>query len=253
MTRNLIPKDHTLIIETILENYTEILLCLDYKLLIKQNRKPTGKEILCALVKVEKIDSNTKDIAKQVLKIFSQIEKVKPYPISKKLIDTIIKEFHKQKTNPELVQYIINLVFSRKYGNQKKYSELSTILTTAIFILIYGLPTIYSVSFWSPRVSSAKLKQIGKKDLVGALEGGLAGLLFAQPIAGAIGGSIVSSGKEAFWEKIKSSSGQAWDKVKDAGGITKEKFIGWVGKGKKKKKKSTKSTKTKKKKRKTTK
>lgn len=187
-------QDHTAVMKAVMENYTALTKKLGKK-------RPSGVEVLNALLQVRGVDARTKASIRNALAVLPMIEKTrKKMPaVTKAAVNEVAQQLDNARTMPEMIK---NLKAVKKSRTALKKSlaaapddGLLTGVDLAIGILEDGRATIYSpemlqtISRTNGATQAAAKNTVGTEDAKGAVAGAVTGCLY-----GAAGGTIVLPG-----------------------------------------------------------
>jgi hypothetical protein len=193
-------QDHTAVIKAVIENFKPLTKKLGKK-------RPSGVEVLNALLQVRGVDARTKASIRNALAVLPMIEKArKKMPAATKAaVNEVNQQLENARTMPEMIKNLKAVKKSRTASKKSLAAAQAApdngILTgvdLAISILEDGRSTIYSpemlqtISGTSGVTQAAKQpakNTVGTEDAKGAVAGGVTGCLY-----GAAGGTIVLPG-----------------------------------------------------------
>jgi hypothetical protein len=181
------PRDHTIIIEAIIHNASEI------AALLPQNQVSSGIEVLEAAYRVPNIDAYTKSRIRLVLDILPRVERAQEQAPeeTRQALSDILDRLDAYGTVTGKIEALQSMVDSGQY---EAHEGIPQGLVAGIKILRDGERTIYA-----PR-SLFNLKRMIHQDLAGAIGGAIGGAIVGGlPGAGvgALAGSAGASGADA--------------------------------------------------------
>ena len=175
-------KDHTLIVQAIMDHHQAVLAQIDVKKHLQNKTHPSGKEVLEAALQVDKIDPGTKARIREVLKGLPALRKAGQHVPDgdKKVIAEIADHLKKARSAPEVLEILRGL---RKANTEAKRETLAAGIDGAILLVEDGAATIYSpnAEFYqallrngkgaAPDGVAALLRDVKTEDILGFLEG----------------------------------------------------------------------------------
>jgi hypothetical protein len=187
-------KDHTSIIKFTILNFVTILVML--RIFCKKSvkyKKPTGVDILRALLKVENIDKNMETKITEVIKIIQNLKDVELPVDAKEALEEIKREINKADSVKEMIKVLKEI---KQNTEDDKIKGLRKGLEVSIAILQDGSASIYSED--SPYTVIYGPKQVAVVDGGAAVGGALAGIgtgpgAVATGVAAGVGASTAQA------------------------------------------------------------
>jgi hypothetical protein len=181
------PHDHTVIMETILQNAPEIAARLP------QNQVSSGTDVLQAVLEVPGISAYVKGRIRIVLDVLPSVEEAQSRMSQdmQQAMAEALEQIEECATLSEMTEAMEGMIDSGRYD---AYAGLPQGLAAGIRILRDGERTIYR-----PRVLF-NLKRMLQQDLKGAIGGAIGGAIVGGPPGaglGALAGAAGSSGSDA--------------------------------------------------------
>jgi hypothetical protein len=194
----LTAQDHTLILSAVMRSIASLAKELDFETLRKDKKRPSGIEVLQALVRVKHVDSRTKARIALVLDGATAFVAVEPAdPAGRNLKDALLKDLRKQGTPADKAAVLKSALRKTEY---KKHLAVATGIRTALDIFDAGANTIYALRSRETTAYSTRT------DLNGApgarcvppecepgvdIDWGALGDLFGADAGGAVAGGMV--------------------------------------------------------------